>query len=377
MAIVGFLGLIVFCSFLQDKEKIKYTQSRTIPSDHNASQTLGFAFLDTSGIDSLYMVKTADKLPLYYFRKIHTGVCFDNKCRELDIIVYWNITGRYLGFEMPEGEFLSKTEHEPFNEAEYIRLNELLSDNSLPLGGISFDKLIKASESETGTVDGVSGATSIEVSEMVVEGAAYTTYKLWNIVYGPTRDFITHLTGKLLTPDLIVLILQSPDKSDRVWALNRIDPSVQLHSNLASTILEIISGVDDYLAYSAMNAIDPVHLGSDDFQSGLFSKYGEVNHSIKKMILEKFMTAPFLSEDIVISSRGLLEHLNGQQLGDILEIYTIHSVRDLETCRSIATILGNDNKYISQKAYKFLKGIETSDSIIIEKLNAYEKQIPD
>jgi hypothetical protein len=95
------------------------------------------------------------------------------------------------------------------------------------------------------------------------------------------------------------------------------------------------------------------------------------------MILEKFMTAPYLREDIVTSSRGLLEQLNGQQLGDFLLLYSIHSIHDLETCRAIATILGNENRYISQKAYKFLKGIETSDSIIIDKLNAYEKQIPD
>ena len=93
------------------------------------------------------------------------------------------------------------------------------------------------------------------------------------------------------------------------------------------------------------------------------------------MIIEKLMTAPNLSEDIVTSSRELLDQLNGQQLGDFLEMYSIHSIHDLETCRAIATILGKKNRYISQKAYKFLKGIETNDSIIIDKLNAYEKQI--
>ena len=377
LAAVGLLGLIMFCSFLQEKERIKYTQLRTIPVDHRARQIHSFAVKDTSGTDSLFLVKTVQNIPFFYFRKIHTGVCFDNKCRELDIIVYWNITGRYLGFEMPEGEFLSKTEHEPFIEAEYIRLNELLADSTLPLGGISFDRLIKASETETGSVDGVSGATSKEVSEMVVEGAAYTTYKLWNIVYGPTQDLVSHLTGKQLTPDLINIILKSPDITDRVWALNRIDHSVGMNSNLTASLLDIISGEDHFLAYSTINAIDPVHMDSENFQSGLFSKYGEVNHSLKKMILEKFMKAPYLSEDIVTSSRELLEQLNGQQLGDFLEVYSIHSVCDLETCRTIVNILGNENRYISQKAYKFLKEIETSDSVINSKLNAYERKIPE
>lgn len=370
---VGLLGLIMLCSFLQEKERIKYTQSRTIPADHSASQIYSFAFLDTSGVDSLYLVKTPENIPFHYFWKIHTAVCFDNKCRELDIIVYWNITGRYLGFEMPQGEFLSKTEHEPFMEAEYIRLNQLLADNSLPLGGISFEKLIKASKSETGSVDGVSGATSKEVSEMVVEGAAYTTYKLWNIVYGPTQDLVIHHTEKQLTPDLIDLILKSPDISDRVWALNRIDPSVALPTNLANTLLEIISGGDDYLAYSAMNAIDPVHLESHTFQSSLFSKYGELNHSLQKMIMDKLMVAPHLSKEIVTSSRVLLGRLNGRQLGDFLKLYTLHSVSDPETYAAIAEILQNENRYISQKAYNFLRGARTNDPAIIEKLNAYDK----
>ena len=112
-------------------------------------------------------------------------------------------------------------------------------------------------------IDGVSGATSKEVSAMVVEGAAYTTYKLWNIVYGSTQDIVVHLTEKQLKPDLLDLILKSPDISDRIWALNRLDQSIPLTSNLTSSLLDIISGEDYFMAYSAINAIKPVHLESD------------------------------------------------------------------------------------------------------------------
>ena len=66
------------------------------------------------------------------------------------MIIYWNITGRYLGFELPVGEFLSKSEHKPFSEEEYERLNDLLADPSLPFGEISFNSLMDASKSESG-----------------------------------------------------------------------------------------------------------------------------------------------------------------------------------------------------------------------------------
>jgi hypothetical protein len=369
------VGVIILSSFLQEKEKLKYTQRATITDDHDGITTDTLVFPDSLSSDSLFLLRTGENIPLHYFRRIHTGVCFDNKCRELDIVVYWNITGRYLGFELPEGEFLSKSEHKPFSAEEYERLNELLADSSLPLGGISFNTLIEASKSESGLVDGVSGATSAEVEKIVVKGAAYTTYTLWNMVYGPTRDLVIRHTESQLSPDLIVLILNSPDKSDRVWALNRIDQSIELNSELSSALLNIITGKEFFLTYSAINAIESVHLESDSFQSEFFSKYGEVNHSIKKMIIEKLMEAPYLSLDVVQSSGSLLEQLNGQQLGDFLRLYTRHSIDDLETFRTVARILQNENRYISQKAYEFLMGVNSSDPIIIESLDAYGRKL--
>jgi hypothetical protein len=349
-------------------------QKATITGDYSGAQMDTLVFMD-----SLYLLKTRDNIPLRYFTIIHTSVCFDNKCRALAIIVYWNITGRYLGFELPAGEFLSKAEHVPFTAEEYERMNELLSDPSLPLGGISFDELTKPSESKSGKIDAsgmidaVSSATSKEVAEIVVKGAAYTTYKLWNIVYGPTQEFVASLTETLLTPGLIDLILKSPDNGDRAWALNRIDQSTALDSKLTSSLLDIISGDQYFLAYSAINAIAPVHLKSESFQSELFSKYREVDHNVKKMIIEKLMKAPHLSSEIVTQSRSMLEELNGQQLGDFLKLYATHSVNDTETCRTIARLLKSENRYISQQAFKFLKGVNTSDPAIIENINAYDR----
>ena len=367
--------MIILSSFLHKEEKLKYTQTATITHNYGGIPIDTLVFLDTLFSDSLFLLRTGENIPLHYFRRIHTGICFDNKCRELDIVVYWNITGRYLGFELPEGEFLSKSEHKPFLDDEYERLNELLADSLLPLGGISFNTLIDASKSESGLVDGVSGATSAEVEKIVVKGAAYTTYTLWNIVYGPTQNLVIHLTEHQLTPELIVLILNSPDISDRVWALERIDQTIELIPELSSALLNIITGKEFFLTYSAINTIESVHLESDSFQSELFSKYGEVNFSIKKMIIEKFMEAPYLSSDVLQASRPLLEQMNGQQLGDFLTLYTKHSVDDLETFRTVAKILQNENRYISQKAYDFLMGVNTSDPIIVESLDAYGRKL--
>ena len=360
----------LFSSFREGKENWKYTQRPTIIS--SSSETHIVAYKDTLSDDSLYLVRIKEYIPTYYFRKIATEVCFDNQCRLLDITVFWNITGRYLGFELPDGEFLSKYDHEPFVASEYEKLNELLADPMLPLGDISFEKLIEIPDTVVHLVDGLSGATSQDVSKIVVKGAAYTTYTLWNIVYGPTRDFVAHHTEKQLTPELINLILKSSDISDLVWALNRIDENSELGSRLTSTLLNLISGEDFSLTYNTINSISSVHLELDSLQLGLFSKYEKVNHSVQKMIIDKLMDAPYLHPEIVTNSRNFLNQLNGKQLGDILNLYSNHSVYDLETCLAVAEILQNDNRFISRKAYDFLETSQTSDKEVSMMMREYK-----
>lgn len=374
MVLIFLIVGLVLSSFLQENPTLKYMQVATIKSSVSEAESIVTNYKDTLTNTIIYLRTSKDNIRLYYYKNVKGEVCFDEECRMLDIVVYWNITGRYLGFELPKGEFLSKHDHEPFSESEYQRLHTLLADASIPLDAVSFEKLIEQPKNEQETVDAVSGATSKSVAEMVVKGAAYTTYKLWNIVNGPTMDFVSELTEKQLTPTLIHRILQSPDNNDKLWALNRIDSATELTPDLETSLLEIISSEDFYLIYSAIHAIEAVHLNATDLQDHLFSMYTNANHSIQKELIKKLMQAPMLSSKVVDVSRDLLNQLNGQQLGGLLKLYTKHSVNDLETCTAIARILENENKYISKKAYNFLINIQTDDEFIMERLNAYKKK---
>jgi len=368
MLIGGFLS-----SFSQETARKIFMQSPTIADSFNQTQTESVRYRDSLSSDNIYLRRSDAQIPLYYFKNVKSEVCFDNECRLLDIRVYWNITGRYLGFEIPKGEFLSKYDHEPFTEIEYRRLNELLANPSLPFGNMSFDELVAVSEKEANEIDGVSGATSEKVSEIVVKGAAYTTFKLWNIVYGPTMDFVAHLTESQLNADLIDWILKSSDINDRLWALDKIDQNMTLNSKLIASLSAIVSNENYYyMVYSTIRTLEPVHLDSDDLQLGLFSAYKTVNHSIKKMIVEKLMQAPHLNAEIVRRSRSLLSQLNGQQLDGFLKLYTKHGIKDQETCMEISKILQNENSYISQKAFHFLRDVKTNNSYIVESMRKYK-----
>ena len=321
--------------------------------------------------------------PKFYFSEVVTPVCESGHCYLVFVKIFWDLVGTYLGFSLPPDRILTKIDHEHFELADYEKLHGILSDLNWPLAEYAINELIVDStkvlvDSE---IDAYSGATAPFVREQDnILGALYTIYTLWEFVH--SEDIVKKLqayTFSLVENNGLRMIdfLSSDKVEDRVWALNNIDQSTELNSQLRSSLLDIISGDDYFLAYSAIRAIKSVHLDSDSFQSDLFSKYGEVNHNVKKMIIEKLMKAPYLSSEIVTLSRSMLEELNGQQLGDFLKLYSIHSVSDTETCRTIANILQSENRYISQKAFKFLKDVNTSDPVIIEYLNAYDRQYVD
>ncbi|MCP4975348.1 MAG: hypothetical protein GY931_04230 [Maribacter sp.] len=373
VVIIGLIGLLL-TSFLQEKQSIKYMQVATIESSAADEPSIIVTFKDSVTNETIFLCKTKDNIPLHYFKKVTGEVCDDEECRLLNIVVYWNITGRYLGFELPKGEFLSKYDHDPFSENEYQQLHKLLADESLPLDKVSFEKLLEQPNNKKEDIDALSGATSKNIADMVVKGAAFTTYRLWNTVNGTTMDFVSELTEKQLTQTLLNRILQSQDITDKLWALHRMDAVIGLTPQLEAALLEMISSDDFYLSYSAIKAINSIHLKSAELQNRLFSIYQKTNHSIKTALLKKLMEAPFLSSEIIQTSRDLLPQLNGQQLDDLLQLYTKHNINDVETYTVVAKILENENKYISKNAYAFLIGLQINDDDIIELLNAYKKE---
>lgn len=375
-----FYGIIIvlaglsLSSFIPEKQGIKYMQVATIESSVADEPFLLQTYKDTATNESILLQKTKDKIPLYYFKKIKGEVCLTKECRRLDMLVYWNITGRYLGFELPKGEFLSKYNHEPFTEKEYQQLHELLADESLPLDNVSYEKLLAKPQKKLEKVDGYSGATSKDISKMVVKGAAFTTYKLWNTVNGPTMDLVSQLTENQLSSSLLHRILQSQDITDKLWAIHRMDAVERLTLELQTTLLELISSDDFYLSYTALKAINSTHLNNSELQIRLFSIYQNANQSISTAILKKLMEAPFLSSQIIETSSVLLPQLNGQQLAMLLQLYTKHNITDAAIYRAVVKMLSNENKFISKKAYAFLMGRPIKDKEIIDLLNAYKKE---
>lgn len=346
-------GLAPYMATAQNQEKLtRYFQVAALPQQSVTERAL---LVDT---DTLFQVLSANGEPLSYYQKITTEVCFDGNCRLLRVHLYWNVTGRYLGFELPPKEFLSKAEHEPFHEGEYHELGKILADSLSPLREFSYDDLMPKS-SAGGLLDGVTGPTSTDVLRYVVKGAVYTTYTLWHLVYGPTRNAVMRFTEKALTSGLVCKLLASPDNSDRYWVLNRIHGRVPITAELQRALLQVISGPSYSLAERALAALPSSSLSDDSLQSGLLKAFIRGDYSLRQLIVEKLSEAPALSGELVSGLAAQLHQLNGEPLAGIFRLFRKFKVADDEVIGQIRTLQNSPNSYIANMAARYLKEVKS------------------
>ncbi|MBK8501610.1 MAG: hypothetical protein IPL46_05035 [Saprospiraceae bacterium] len=233
----------------QDSLDIRYLSPSTIPFDWELDIADTVEILDTVTGDVVYQVISKKGYPLYFYQEVADNVCFDNKCRPIDLKIYWNITGRYFGFMLEDGEFLSRRDHEAFDSTDYNRLHTLLADPLLPFFNLSFEELVDQKDVNSDQVDGVTGATSKQLSDYVVEGAAYTTYVLWTGLYGSARTVVRHTTESHLDNKLLSKILESSSSMDHIWALGKINGSEKLDSSIEKRLLKLIEGDDFFVCH--------------------------------------------------------------------------------------------------------------------------------
>lgn len=326
-------------------------------------------FNDTIPGNILFINRSEEGYPVSCFRKITTGVCIDNECRILRIILYWTMTGRYLGFELPKGEFLSKTEHVEFNEEEYKKLHILLSDPYSLLANFRMDELAPKKKIET---DAVTSATISDVLAFTVEGAVYTTYTMWHLVYGNTRREIIKMTEKEMTSGLLQIILKSTNLEDRVWGLNHIWGYVQPTDKIYDLIFENIQNDNINLGQRAIEVIPPEASASLSIQLRLLNCFNLGNDELKQLILNKLHDASLLQSVTIENLASGLDKYTDPVVTDILELFTRHSVSEPNALRNIADLLQRENHFIARKAYIYLVEIDIRDKKIKQQMDLYQ-----
>jgi len=375
MKILGgiIIAHILLFSFQEKEATIARMNSTSFHSAIADIQSVNADLNDTLLNKTIKIYLDKNGFPIKYSRDISTGVCVDGECRLVGINLFWNVTGRYLGFELPNGEFLSKTEHDPFNAEEYDRLHELMAEANSPLASYTIEELVPEKDSLFPGVDAVTSATIEAVLDHIVEGAVYTTHTLWHIVYGTTKSEIEKLTVNRLNSELVLLILNSNNLKDQVWTLNHMTEKIVVSVELQNKLVELISGKDIYLAERSLNALKP-EVVTDEIQMKLVAIFQSSGFLQKRLIIQKLKECDYLNPAIIEVLSAELNGLNGTLTKKILELYKVHSINDNITVLEVAKLLKNQNRYISNEALHFLKSIDNLDKKTEKAVRKYDKK---
>ncbi len=329
-------------------------------------------FKDTLLCDTLFETIAANGLPVNYFRNVRTGVCVEGKCRMINICLFWDPTGRYLGFELLHGEFLSKTDHVPFIDEDYDKLHSVLANSNSPLAHLTINDLVPPKK--PGTVDAISSATIAGILESVVKGAVYTTYTLWHLVYGEAVREAEKLTIGKLTPALILEILHSSNSDDKIWMLNHYPSGLATDSAVLGTMLKMVDDPNVYLAERALNALTPAMMGLDTVQQRLVAVFRTTGFVQKRLILQKFYSLSHLNETAASSLSSDLSKLSGILFVQVLDLFRKHRIFSGQITGEVMKMLENENRFISGKAYQFLSDVPEKSREIQLRMKKYEKR---
>ena len=164
---------------------------------------------DTNIEHEVNLIFNKDSLPLFYYADILTPVCIDNICKPLYIELYWDLLSNYIGYGEYDDKLLSKYDHETFTSDDYLKLHELLSNPRSPIERKKISDLYevektreKAIQFKGEEVDGITGATKLEIKQSVVEGALFSCHTLYHLVYGNVQTQIRKTTESIYDEEI-------------------------------------------------------------------------------------------------------------------------------------------------------------------------------
>lgn len=198
---------------------------------------------------------------------IKSPVCEKDKCYEIQIIMRWDLIGRFREYDTLTGQGLTKLDHIPFIEEDYQKLDRLLKDPNSPIGDYKKEDLIH--DTRKSDIDGFTGATIREINEIVVGGGVYSSYTLWQLANRKFTDSIKRMTTSLLDQKLINKLISKHDLAVNYFIINNLNPSDFL--NYRNEIIEMITINKGYFVKSAIEKM-PREIFQDSIIQDFFAK---------------------------------------------------------------------------------------------------------
>lgn len=253
-------------------------------NDESASETpvANFTISDSIQIDVLANYDSLGLLANYQAR-ISTPVCEPDKCYAIDIIFYWDVIGRFQGYDTIPKFGLTKLDHKPFSDLDYKKLDDILQNPNSPLALYTKEQLVQNTRSSE--IDGFTGATIQAVKGSVIEGAVYSCHVLWHIAHGAVVDSVRQVTVKSWSREFVGKLVSLQDQEINYFLIDNF--SEEDFQHYLPEVLQTISIGKGYYAKNAIESM-PENLLSEEPAQGYFAaNFSQLNYFAQVALLKK------------------------------------------------------------------------------------------
>ncbi len=300
------------------------------------------------------LLEDSDGLPAAYTTYITTPVCDDTLCALMHIQMYWNLLGTYIGFDTISGLPLTKNDHLKFEDEDYNKLHQLLMDDNSIIKrkekkDLFDDEIKRVSE----VVDAVTGATAKEVKEAVVDGALYSCYTLYHLVYGVLSDSIRSDMKRRYSDSVEDKMLFSAHADYQLYALKQIEPQ-DFHTK-KKRILELIGTAIPLNRMYIMKKM-PAEMWSDDIiQTAISYYYPQLDVNSQTYFLKKMESTANVKTKCLFNLSISLELMSKNQLKLYISLLAKDQVAITpEIVEQITLVLKNGNQHYGYLLEEFL-----------------------
>ncbi|MDA0195417.1 MAG: hypothetical protein O2951_10285 [Bacteroidetes bacterium] len=249
-----------------------------------------------------------------YNAHIITPVCEEDKCYAIEVDFYWDQIGRFHHYDTVPGKGLTKLDHDPFTESDFIKLKNILNNSNSILASYTKEELVRNTRSSD--VDGVSGATIKEIQESVINGAVYSCFTLWHIANGLAVDSLQKVTKKLFSRELIKNLVIQDDQEINYFLINSFS-----ERDFTDYLPEILQTILQGKGYYAKNAVEkiPSEILSNILGQGFFAtNFTRLDYFAQVAFLKKISTKS-INEDLKTTLRNNVDNRNSYK-NDLIKV---------------------------------------------------------
>ncbi|EDM25895.1 hypothetical protein LNTAR_07629 [Lentisphaera araneosa HTCC2155] len=325
--------------------------------------------------------------PTGYSMDLINSVCLDNKCKLVEVTMYWDDAGNYSHLTYPEKKPLTKVEHEPFTAEDYEMLDKILKDKKSILQEHSLAYLAKEPdkpkekkdvlpEADDEDVDGESIATPATVKDAVVKDAAWTTWVLWTYANTEIVPILQTETELHCTPAYIQKTLDNKDWLKIEFILNYLMREKIYTQDYVDTTANALAeaGIDQidlgltYLKTATQN--------KNDYYQKTIQALPEMENYNAAIIIDELANEDALDDETLLLLSEKLSKSSYYTVHLTLQFIENKNLFSDKLELNLSALLEVKDFFIARRAYRFLEE-QTLSPKVNQKLADFAKKHED